>query len=412
MKRVIIVGAGPAGLMAASAAAEKGASVLLLEKMDRVGRKLRITGNGRCNITAAVAPEQLIKGFPGNGRFLHSAFNRFSNQDLIAFINRLGVPTKIEEETRVLPASNRAEDVAEALHENALRSGVQIIASVKVDGLLIEDGKCLGVQTSEGAMEADAVIVATGGKSYPGTGSTGDAYGWARQAGHMVVEPRPSLVPLLAAEKWCKYLQGLSMEDVAASAYTPASKPVNKQRGALVFTHYGLSGPVILAMSKDIAAYLHKNGSPVLIKLDFMPECGAEQLDWQLQALMTRNARKQIKNALAEILPSRLIEIIMELAEMKNDTACHTTTRSERAMLLSLIKGLPLTIVGTRPLAEAIVTAGGIAVNEIDPRTMMSRKVAGLYFAGEVLDVDGYTGGYNLQAAFSTGYVAGQSAAT
>lgn len=411
MRTVIVIGAGPAGMMAAAAAARAGARVMLLEKMSRVGCKLQLTGNGRCNVTAAADREQLIKAFPGNGRFLHSAFQTLSSEGLMAFFEGLGVPLKVEADGRVFPASERAEDVIAALYENARKAGAQVLLSTTVQRIEFREGRVTGVRTDEGIMPARAVIIATGGKSYPGTGSTGDGYAWAAAAGHHIVTPRPGLVPLIAAEPWTRYMQGLSLTGVLARATDDRRRVISQGSGDLIFTHYGLSGPLILGISKDIARYLHEKGGPVLLRIDCLPGQSGEELDWQLQKLISSNSRKLLRNALGEMLPPRQAATLLEQAGIEDSRVCHQASRAERLALIGTIKGLELRITGTRPLAEAIVTAGGVDVKEVDPRTMESKKMRGLYFAGELLDIDGYTGGYNLQAAFSTGYAAGLHAA-
>jgi len=411
VKKVIVVGAGAAGMMAASVAAEHGASVTLLEKKNRVGSKLRITGKGRCNITADVDRDGLIKGYPGNGRFLYSAFNEFSNDDLIRFFNQRGLSTKTERGNRVFPESDQAADVVKVLQDNTQRLGVQIHTSTTVKSLQIVDNCIMGVITETGQLPADAVIITTGGMSYPGTGSSGDGYAWARQAGHKIVEPRPGLVPLLVQEEWIGDLQGLSLKNVSVSAYTEAGKKINEDFGEMLFTHYGLSGPIILSLSHDIGAYLYKQRQPVMVKLDLKPALSEEKLDDRVQRDLAKFSRKQFKNALAELLPAKMIPVIVRLSGIDPEKECHQITRSERLGLVQMLKNFTLTVTGTRPIAEAIVTAGGVEVKGVNPKTMASKLVQGLYFAGEVLDVDGYTGGYNLQAAFSTGYVAGKYAA-
>ncbi|MGE5454012.1 MAG: NAD(P)/FAD-dependent oxidoreductase [Methylocystaceae bacterium] len=411
MKRVLIVGAGAAGMMAARIAAEHGANVTLLEKKNRVGSKLNITGKGRCNITADVDIDELIKGYPGNGRFLHSAFHEFSNSDLIRFFNQCGLATKTERGNRVFPVSDQAGDVVKVLHEKAKQVGVQVQTSTSVKALQIIEGAIMGVDTNEGEISADAVIVATGGLSYPGTGSTGDGYQWARQAGHHIIEPRPGLVPLLVREEWIGELQGLSLKNVKATAYTEVGKKINEDFGEMLFTHYGLSGPIILSMSHDIGAHLFKQKQTVQIRLDLKPALSEEKLDDRVQRDLAKFSRKLFKNSLGELLPAKMIPVMISRSGINPDKECHQITRSERLGLVQLLKNFNLTVTGTRPIAEAIVTAGGVDVKEVNPKTMASKLTKGLYFAGEVLDVDGYTGGYNLQAAFSTGYVAGKYAA-
>lgn len=411
MKRVVIVGGGPAGMMAAALAAEHGSRVTLVEKMDRPGRKLAITGKGRCNITAAVDRDQLIKGYPGNGRFLYSAFNELSNYDLIEFFNRQGLETKVERGDRVFPVSDDAHQVVDVLYKHVKQLGVKILTGTTVTGIQISDHTVAGLVTNHGELPADAVIICTGGMSYPGTGSTGDGYAWAAQAGHHITEPRPGLVPLTVTEPWVADLQGLSLKNVKAAAYTETDKKINDDFGEMLFTHFGLSGPIILSMSHDIGQYLYKSGKPVRVKIDLKLALNEEKLDLRLQNDLDKYSRKMFKNALGDLLPQKMIQVIIKLSEIDPEKECHQITRAERLGLVKLLKNLTLTVNGTRPIAEAIVTAGGVDTKEVNPKTMESRVVKGLFFAGEVLDVDGYTGGYNLQAAFSTGYVAGKYAA-
>ena len=411
MRKIVVIGAGPAGMMAAITAAQNGAQVILVEKKDRVGRKLSITGKGRCNLTAAVDKPALIAGMVGNGRFLYSAFNEFSNRDLMDWFARRGLRTKVERGQRVFPESDRASDVVQVMQDALEKTGVQVLTGHEVRGLNIDAGRIKGVRGHQEDWEAYAVIVATGGLSYPGTGSTGDGYRWAAQAGHTIVEPRPGLVPLVAAEDWIEDLQGLSLRNTRATAYDAGGKKIVQDMGELLFTHYGLSGPIILSMSRDIGEYLYRHGPPVRIELDLKPALREEKLDERVLRDLGRNARKMFKNSLDELLPQRLIGVIITLSGIEPTKACHQVGRSQRLGLVHLLKHLPLTITGTRPIAEAIVTAGGVSIKEVHPRTMGSKLVEGLFLAGEVLDVDGYTGGYNLQAAFSTGYVAGKYAA-
>lgn len=411
MKKIIVIGAGPAGMMAAATAASAGAQVTLTEKKNKVGRKLSITGKGRCNITSAVDQKELIIGLPGNGRFLYSAFHEFSNLDLIKYFEQRGLQTKVERGNRVFPQSDQAEDVVEVLYKALRIAGVQVITGCEVKQIILESGVIKGVETDKGKMAADAVIVATGGMSYPGTGSTGDGYRWAASAGHTIIEPRPGLVPLLAQEEWVKDLQGLSLKNTRAVAYDEAGKKINEDFGELLFTHFGLSGPIILSMSRDIGEYLYRYRKPVRIELDLKPALHEEKLDERLQRELDKYSRKMFKNSLSELLPAKMVPVMVKLSGIDPVKFCHQITRSERLGLVHLFKHLSLTVYGTRPIAEAIVTAGGVNVKEVDPKTMQSKLVSGLFFAGEVLDVDGYTGGYNLQASFSTGYVAGRRAA-
>jgi len=408
MKKVIVIGGGPAGLMAAGTAARQGAQVILLEKKDRVGSKLRITGKGRCNITADVELDGLIKGIPGNGRFLYSSFQSFSNTDLIGFFHEQGLKTKVERGNRVFPESDKAQDVVDALLDYAQKSGVDIRTATSVQGLVIKQARIMAVKTQHHELPADAVIIATGGLSYPGTGSTGDGYRWARAAGHSIITPRPGLVPLVVEESWIKELQGLSLKNAAAAAYTAEGKKINSDFGELLFTHFGLSGPIILSMSRDIGEYMHRSKQKAVIKIDIKPALHEEKLDERILRDFDKYSNKQFKNALDDLLPRKLIPLVVALSGIDPDKPCHQISRSERLEIVKLLKNFTLTITATRPIAEAIVTAGGVNVKEVNPKTMESKLVKGLYFAGEVLDVDGYTGGYNLQAAFSTGYSAGK----
>jgi len=398
-------------MMAAITAASAGAAVILLEKKDKVGRKLSITGKGRCNLTSAVDKDSLIKGFPGNGRFLYSAFHEFSNLNLIEFFEQHGLKTKVERGNRVFPQTDKAEDVVEVLYKTMQKTGVKIMTACEVLKINITAGRIAGIDCQHGRLLANAVIIATGGMSYPGTGSTGDGYHWAAAAGHKIVEPRPGLVPLLAREDWVKELQGLSLKNTRAVAYDDSGKKINEDCGELLFTHFGLSGPIILSMSRDIGERLYLHQKPVQIELDLKPALSEEKLDERLQRDLDKYSRKMFKNALDELLPGKMIPVIVKLSGIEGGKFCNQIIRSERLGLVHLLKHLTMTIHGTRPIAEAIVTAGGVNVKEVDPKTMQSKLVQGLFFAGEVLDVDGYTGGYNLQGAFSTGYVAGKHAA-
>ncbi|MEN6391795.1 MAG: NAD(P)/FAD-dependent oxidoreductase [Syntrophomonas sp.] len=411
MKRVAVIGGGPAGMMAAGQAAFNGAEVWLFEKKDRAGRKLSITGNGRCNLTTSVDPDLLIKGFPGNSRFLYSAFSEFSNRDLREFFHKRGLMTKVEPGNRVFPISDRAEDVVRVLFENARGAGVKFMLSTPVLEILIQDARVAGLKTEKEVFEVNALVIATGGLSYPGTGSTGDGYGWARAAGHRIIKPRPGLIPLLVQEEWIGALQGLSLDKVKAAAYSDTGERIIEDCGEMLFTHYGLSGPMILAMSHAIGDRLCKYGQPVKIILDLEPEYDEKEPDELVQRVLHDNSRKKIKNALGDFLPPKLIPVVIELSGIEADKECHQVNRSERRELEKQLKELTLTVVGLRPIAEAIVTTGGVDVKQVNPGTMESKLVKGLFFSGEVLDVDGLTGGYNLQAAFSTGYVAGKNAA-
>lgn len=410
MQRVIVVGGGPAGMMAAAVAAEKGGRVTLLEKKETPGKKLKITGKGRCNITSALERENFISGYAGNGRFLYSALNEFSNRDVIEFFNRHGLATVVERGQRVFPASNRAEDVVAVLYKNMLDNGVEVICRRRVEGIKTEASRVVGIKAEGELMPCQAAIIATGGMSYPGTGSTGDGYAWAQAVGHHLMEPRPGLVPLVVKEEWVKRLQGLSLKNIRAHACRLNGSKINEEFGEMLFTHFGVSGPIILSMSRDIGDILYQHQESVRLFIDLKPALSEEKLDERLQRDLARYSRRQFKNSLDDLLPQKLIPVIVELSGIDGNKESNQVSRNERRRLLELLKGLELTITGTRPIAEAIVTAGGVDVKEINPKTMESKLVKGLYFAGEIIDVDGYTGGFNLQAAFSTGYLAGKSA--
>ncbi|AIF51564.1 NAD(P)/FAD-dependent oxidoreductase [Pelosinus sp. UFO1] len=412
MKKIIVIGGGPAGMMAAVSASQNGGKVTILEKMSVVGRKLSITGKGRCNITNIADKETIIKNMPGNGSFIYSALYSFSNQDIIDFLNSYGVMTKVERGGRVFPVSDQAKDVVQAFMKAFKELDIEVVTGQQVKRILTHDGKVTGVLANNNVQyRADAVILATGGASYPGTGSSGDGYRMGEMIGHTIVPLKPSLVPLEVGEDWIGELQGLSLKNVSASVIF-GGKKVADDFGEMLFTHYGLSGPIILSLSKKVAELLtnHPN-QEVLIQINLKPALTSEVLDKRIQRDFEKFARKQLKNSLGELLPAKSINVIIDLAHLDPDKFVHQITKGERARLVEQITKLTFTITATRPVSEAIVTAGGIHVKEINPKTMESKVVEELYFAGEVIDIDGYTGGYNLQAAFSTGYVAGQNAA-
>lgn len=403
--RVIVVGGGPAGIMAAGIAAQRGNQVILLEKNERLGKKLLISGKGRCNITNDTDIEGLIENTPGNGNFLYSAFYTFSNQDLINFFNELGMSTKVERGGRVFPKSDSSKDVLHALQIFLNKNSVKVITQAPVKNIIAENGKAKGVELENGTvMEADSVILAVGGMSYPGTGSTGDGYEMAKKAGHTVTALKPSLVPLIAQEGWIKDLQGLSLKNTSVSFKDLKGKVIYSDFGEMLFTHFGVSGPVILSASRHLLSYDFKD---VTLTIDLKPALSLEKLDERVQRDFDKYSRKQFKNSLEDLLPQKLIPVIIHLSGIEADKAVNQITKEERKQLVALLKGLKINIVGARPIREAIVTAGGIKINEINPSTMESKKVKGLYFAGEIIDIDAYTGGFNLTIAFSTGYLAG-----
>jgi predicted Rossmann fold flavoprotein len=409
---VIVVGGGPAGMMAAYQATHCGARVLLLEKMHRLGLKLGISGKGRCNVTNWSDLAELVAGMPGNGTFLYSAFAAFSPADLVAFLEEAGIATEIERGGRVFPASGRALDVVRALESRVAAAGVRVERRAPVRSITgAGDAGPWTVGTMDGVTRCGrAVILATGGASYPATGSTGDGYALAATLGHRIVTPRPSLVPLDCAEDFVARLAGLSLRNVRVSLRGRNGRASGSTLlGELLFTHTGVSGPTVLSLSRRIAT--GELPVPAILAIDLKPGLEAERLDARILRDFGAGTRRLFRNALGELLPRSLIPVVVERSGIAPDKPVHQVTREERERLVRLFKEFTLTVTGTRSMEEAIVTAGGVDVREVDPRTMESRVAPGLFLAGEVLDVDGYTGGYNLQAAFSTGWLAGRSAA-
>ena len=406
MDNVIVVGAGPAGMMAAIKAAENGADVLVLEKMKQPGKKMLITGKGRCNITNTAEIPELIKNIPGNGKFLNSCIRAFDNADVQYFFNELDVPTKVERGGRVFPVSDRAADAVNAMVVRLHELGVKLCVESRVSDIIVENDRAVGVKTDSGKVfSGDVVILATGGASYPGTGSTGDGYVMAKAIGHEVTPLLPSLVPLELEEEWVSELQGLSLRNVRV-ALMADEKKVTDIFGEMLFTHYGASGPVVLSLSRDVARLLAE-GRFVELMIDLKPALSFEQLDNRIVRDLEKYQRKEMKNAMKDLLPGRLIMPVLDGAYISPDRMANSVTRAERHRLVNVLKGLIVTVTKTRPISEAIVTAGGVSVKEINPKTMESRLIKKLYFAGEVVDVDAFTGGYNLQAAFSMGAAAG-----
>ena len=406
-RHVIVVGGGPAGFMASAKAAEEGASVLLLEKMKKLGRKMMITGKGRCNITNAAPIPELVRNIPGNGSFLYSALHAFDNEAVRDFFAARGVETKVERGGRVFPQSDRAADAVDALVTYLHELGVKIKTEVPAADILVEEGRAAGVVLVGGAkLRADAVVLAVGGASYPATGSTGDGYGMARRLGHTVTQILPSLVPLVVEEDWVKEAQGLSLRNVRCTLLADGKKCADAF-GEMMFTHFGVTGPIILSLSR-MAAQALAEGSFVELELDLKPALAPEIFAARVQRDFEKYQRKVLKNAMHDLLPGKLIAPVLDAAYLEVEKPVHQVTREERLRLTETIRHLMLTVTKTRPLAEAIVTAGGVATREIEPKTMQSKLLPGLYFAGEVVDVDGFTGGYNLQAAFSMGAAAGR----
>jgi len=407
--KIIVVGAGAAGLMCAGNAALCGADVTILEKNSRVGRKIMITGKGRCNVTNNCDSTAFIANVATNGRFLYSAINNFSTQDTMDFFEQNGVPLKTERGNRVFPVSDRAVDIVDCLHRFVSRCGCKII-NAEVRSLIIDNGCVCGVTTADGEKYmCDKVVVATGGKSYPLTGSTGTGYILARQAGHTVVIPKPSLVPMVSSDPWCKSLQGLSLKNVSLSVIAKkGSKTIYSDFGEMLFTHFGISGPIVLSASAHLA---HKQAGDYYISIDIKPALTEKQLDLRILRDFEMFINKDIQNSLNRLLPSKIIPIVISRANIPFETKCNSITKEQRQALVNIIKNFTINIIGFRPIEEAIVTSGGVSTKEINPKTMESKLCSNLYFVGEVIDVDAYTGGFNLQIAFSTGYLAGQAAA-
>lgn len=409
---ILVIGAGPAGMMAALTAAGQGVRVVLAERNERIGRKLGITGAGRCNITNQADVEELIANIPGNGRFLYSAFRNFGVNELMNYFEQeLHIPLKVERGRRVFPESDEAGQVVNAFYKKLKMSKIELLTSTRIIKILFdEENKVEGVISEDGRrIDTKVVIVATGGVSYPGTGSTGDGYCLAKTAGHTVIDPVPSLVPLESVEEWPKRLQGLSLVNVSTTSFYKDQK-LDSEFGEMLFTHFGVSGPMILSLSRKAAFKVLDEPGSVAIVIDLKPALSEAELDARVQRDFAKYIRKIYQNSLDDLLPQKLIPVIIELSAIDPLKPVHQITKEERLGLVKLLKNLRLTIARPRPIAEAIVTAGGVSTKEINPKTMESKNASGLYFAGEVIDVDAYTGGYNLQIAFSTGFIAGREA--
>lgn len=406
-KRVIVIGGGAAGLMAAGFASKNGAEVLLFEKMPRVGRKLRITGKGRCNLANNCDIETFMQNVPVNNRFLYSALYNFSPYEIISFFESLGLKTKTERGNRVYPMSEKAIDVVDTMKGFAENNGAKIIHQ-EVKSLIIENNVCVGIKTSNNTYNADSVIVATGGKSYHLTGSTGDGYNFAKEAGHTIVEIKPSLVPLESTDKSCKEMQGLSLRNVSLTVKNKNNKTVYTDFGEMLFTHFGLSGPIVLSASCHLKDYDKESYTAYI---DLKPALNEEQLDLRIQRDFKENINRAVSNSLSKLLPKKMIPVTLRRWGVPYDKKCNSITKEERKKLLFLIKNFDIPISNPRPVEEAIITSGGVKVSEINPKTMESKIVSGLYFAGEVIDVDAYTGGFNLIIAWATGRLSGESAA-
>ena len=404
--KVAVIGAGAAGMLAAGHAGELGHSVDVFEKNNIVGKKIRITGKGRCNITNASDCEEHIENTPGNPYFMYSALYKFPPDKMIELVESLGVPTKVERGKRVFPVSDKAADVSEALKKYMKKNGVRLHLEKGVKDIIIENDKIKGIVTSDGKeLDFDAVIVATGGLSYPTTGSTGDGYKFAKKAGHSVSKLMPSLVPLKSDDWICPELMGLSLKNSAIVIKNGKGKTIYKDFGEMLFTHFGVSGPMVLSASRHLLGRFNEN---ITMYIDMKPALDMKALDNRLLRDFEKYINKDLRNALNDILPQKMIPVIICLSGIDETKKIHDITKEERKRMEELIKGLPVHITGTAGFDMAVVTSGGVNTDEIDPSTMESRKIKGLFFAGEVLDVDAYTGGFNLQIAFSTGYTAAE----
>lgn len=402
---VIIIGGGAAGMMAAVQAGFRQNKVALIDKNTRLGKKIMITGKGRCNITNSAPIDEFIEQIPGNGRFLYSALYSFDNQAVLDFLAGYGLETKVERGGRVFPTSDRSQDVVDAFIRGLAEAGVNVMLNREVKAITRQN-ETFTVSTQQDDYHAAKVVIATGGVSYPLTGSSGDGYRWARQLGHTIVPPKPALVPLVTKEPWVRELQGLSLRNVLLSAWNGKRK-LGEEFGEMLFTHYGVSGPIVLTLSRNINEALVTNKDKIILQLNLKPALTSEQLDKRIVRDFEKYSRRQFKNALDGLLPKLLIPVVIGLSQIDSDKFIHQITQAERQQLVELMQNLSMTVESTRPLKEAIVTSGGVSVKEVDPSTMESKLVTGLFFAGEVIDVDGNTGGYNLQAAWSTGYLAG-----
>lgn len=406
MKQIVVIGGGAAGLMAAVIAGREGARVILLEKMNMVGKKMGITGKGRCNITNSADISDFIKNTPGNGKFLYGAYERFSNVDLLALLNEWGLKTKVERGGRVFPESDSALEVRNLFMKMLKKYNVTVHLNEAVTKIVTKDNVVTGVVTTKESYACEAVIIATGGASYPLTGSTGDGYRLAEGVGHSITDIRPSLVPIVTEESWVKDIMGLSLRNVEVSIVSK-EKVQAKMFGEMMFTHFGVTGPTILSLSHTVGKLLRKKKTaPIAVSINLKPALTAEVLDKRLQKDFDLYSKKQLANGMKDLLPSNLIPIIISLAKLDPAKSINQITKEERQQLCHVLQHMTLTVKGLRPVEEAIVTAGGISLKEFNPKTMESKLVKGLYGAGEVLDIDAFTGGYNLQAAFSTGYVA------
>ena len=430
--KVVVIGGGPAGIMSAISAKNSGNDVILIEKMNSLGKKLLITGKGRCNITSSLNINEFIQNIPGNGRFLYSAFQNFTNEDIINLLKKHNVKVKEERGNRIFPVSDKSKDVLDAFYEELKNLNVKIYTNSTVNQIIVKDGSVTGVEytfnNNKYTINADKVILATGGKSYPTTGSTGDGYEMAKKLGHTITEIKPSLIPIVANEnsaiekinlegyknskELCKSLQGLSLRNVKIQFEDiEKNKVIYDDFGEMLFTHFGVSGPTILSSSAHIIRYknineLLKQGK-IILKIDLKPALSNEKLHLRILRDFEKEKNKLFRNSLDELLPQKLIDPVIHLSGINPNKKVNEISKKERMQLLKILKEFCITISGFRPVEEAIITAGGINIKEINPKTMESKLINNLYFAGEIIDVDAYTGGFNLQIAYSTGVTAG-----
>ncbi len=401
---VIIIGGGAAGAMAGVLCSQRGRKTIIFEPNGKIGKKLLITGKGRCNVTNNCTPDELLKNIPRNPRFLYSAFSRFSSADTMELFEGFGVPLKTERGNRVFPVSDKAADIVSALDRNLKKNGVRIIKE-KVTDIIVVDGVCKGVEAGGKQYFSQSVLLATGGKSYPLTGSDGSGYALAEKAGHTVTPLEPSLVPIVCSEKYCADMMGLSLRNVTLSLYD-GKKKIYSELGEMLFTHFGVSGPLVLSASSHISKM---ESGRYKILIDLKPGLSLKQLDARIQRDFSENINRIFGNSLSKLLPAKLVPTAVKLSGIPGETKVNQITREERLAFAQLLKEFPLTVKGFRPIEEAIITSGGINIKEINPKTMESKLVQNLYFAGEIIDTDGYTGGFNLQIAFSTAFCAAEN---
>ena len=413
--KVVVIGGGPAGMMAAISASQTAEKVILIEKNNSLGKKLLITGKGRCNITTSLDMSEVIENIPGNGRFLYSAFQNYTNQDIIDLLKRNGLEVKKERGNRIFPVTDKAQSVLDCFIKELKKSNVEIRTNSEVTEILCNDNIVSGVKLKSGEIiDADKVILATGGKSYPLTGSNGSGYKLAQKLGHTVTEIKPSIVPLTADTYLCQSMQGLSLRNVKVVLKDlEKNKEIYEDFGEMLFTHFGVSGPVILSSSAHLVRYKNidelLSNEKIKLYIDLKPALSFEELDDRILRDFNEFKNKDFKNSLDKLLPQKMVETVIDISNINPNKKVNEITREERQRLVSILKGFEVTITGFRPVEEAIVTAGGISIKEINPKTMESKLISGLYFAGEIIDVDAYTGGFNLQIAYSTGYTAGMN---